>query len=192
VLRDVPVIHVVFERRLERLAVFGPDGKLWHAIRATGEAHRNGPRAPYGAGFPIPPGHYRLPGRLEHDPATPEDGPGLIYVDDLDQRLLQRLLDAGRAKRRDGGIEIARLPGAVGGLARYARTGIVIRGGGAPAANGWPDDPLAPFQQLTPSDGGVRAHNADLARLLMILGPELDRAETVVLTVLGDPSPLRG
>jgi hypothetical protein len=187
------VIHVVFERRLERLAVFGPDGKLWHAILATGAAHRAGPRPPYGPGFPIAPGHYLLTGRVEHDPATPEDGPGAIFVGDLDPALLQRLLDAGRAKRRDGLIEIARLPAAVGGLAQHGRTGIAIRGGAAAAAGGVsPDGPLAPFQPLTPSDGGVRTHNADLARLLMILGPELDRGTTVVFTVLGEPPPLRG
>jgi hypothetical protein len=187
------VIHVVFERRLERLAVFGPDGKLWHAILATGAAHRAGPRPPYGPGFPIAPGHYRLTGRVEHDPATPEDGPGAIFVGDLDPALLQRLLDPGRAKRRDGLIEIARLPAATGGLAQHDRTGIAIRGGAAASAAGVsPDDPLAPFQPLTPSDGGVRAHNADLARLLMILGPELDRGTTVVFTVLGEPPPLRG
>jgi hypothetical protein len=186
------VIHVVFERRSGQLAVFGPDGKLWHAVPATGLADRAGSRPPYGPGFPIPPGHYRLTGRVEHDPATPEDGPGAIYVEDIDQTLLQRLLDAGRAKRRDGGVEIARLPGAVGGLAREGRTGIAIRGGAAAPAGGTsPGDPLAPFQPLTPSDGGVRAHNADLARLLMILGPELDRGTTVVFTVLGEPSPLR-
>jgi len=187
------MIHVVFERRLERLAVFGPDGKLWHAIPATGDATREGGPAPYGPGFPIPPGHYRLSGRLEHDPATPADGPGVVYVADLEPALVGRLIDAGRAKRRDAGIEIARLPGGVGGLADYRRTGIVIRGGGgAPAAGGRPpEDPLVPFQRLTPTDGGVRAHNADLARLLMILGPELDRAETVVFTVLGEPPPLR-
>lgn len=186
------MIHVVFERRLERLAVFGPDGKLWHAIPATGAAPREGGPAPYGPGFPIPPGHYRLSGRLEHDPATPEDGPGVVYVADLEPALVRRLIDAGRAKRRDGGIEIARLPGAVGGLAEYRRSGVVIRGGGASLASSVPpEDPLAPFQRLTPTDGGVRAHNADLARLLMILGPELDRAETVVFTVLGEPPPLR-
>ena len=185
------MIHVVFERRLERLAVFGPDAKLWHAIPATGAAPREGGPAPYGPGFPIPPGHYRLSGRLEHDPATPEDGPGTIYIADLDPALLQRLLDAGRAKRRDGGIEIARLPGAVGGLARHDRTGIVIHGGAAPA-NGIPvAGALSPFQPLTPTGGGVRAHNADLARLLMILGPEFDRAATVVFTVLGEPAPVR-
>jgi hypothetical protein len=184
------VIHVVFERRLRRLAVFGPDGKLWHAIPATGAARRDGPRPPYGEGYPIAPGHYQLRGRVEHDPATAEDGPGVIYVDDLDPALLQRLIDAGRAKRRDGGIEIARLPGAVGGLAAHGRTGIVIHGGASPAAGTAVGDPLAPFQPLTPTGGGVRAHNADLARLLMILGPEFDRASTVVFTVLGEPPPV--
>lgn len=168
------MIHVVFERRLGRLAVFGPDGKLWHAIPAIG-------RVP-------PPGHYRLTGRIDYDPATPEDGPGALAVEDLDHRLVQRLVDAGRAKRRDGGLEIARLPGGVGGLARDRRTGIVIHGGGANLAPA--EDPRAPFQPLTPSERGVRAHNADLARLLMILGPELDRGATIVFTVLGEPAPI--
>ena len=186
------MIHVVFERRLERLAVFGPDGRLWHAIPAVGDAPRHGTRAPYGPGFPIAPGHYRLVGRVEHDPATPEDGPGIIPVDDLDTTLLQRLVESGRARMRGGGVEIARLPGAVGGLAQYGRTGVVIRGGGPSLAHGTPpEDPLAPFQRLTRSDGGVRAHNADLARIIMILGPEFDRQKTVVFTVLGEPALLR-
>lgn len=184
------MIHVVFERRSGQLAVFGPDGRLWHAVPASGAAPRSVGPAPYGPGFPIPPGHYRLIGQREHDPPTPEDGPGIIDVADLGPPLLQRLIDAGRAKRRGDGIEIARLPGAVGGLAACGRTGIAIRGGGETLAPS--EDALAPFQRLTPTDGGVRAHNADLARLLMILGPEFARRTTVVFTVLGDPPPLRG
>jgi hypothetical protein len=168
------VIHVVFERRSGQLAVFGPDGKLWHALPAAGR---------------IPPGHYRLTGRAEHDPSTPDEGPGAIYVQDLDQTVVQRLLDAGRAKRRDGGIEIARLPGAAGGLMPYRGASAIHGGGAALARTVAPEDPLAPFQRLTPLETGVRVHNADLARLLMILGPELDRNETIVLTVLGETAP---
>lgn len=183
------MIHVVVERRLGRLAVFGPDGRLWHAVAAEGDTRREGPRPPYGAGFPIPPGHYRLIDRLEHDPATPDDGPGLIYVDDLDTTTLQQLVHAGRARPRGEGIEIAWLAGAVGGLARYGRTKIVIRGGAALDGPSAAEDPLAPYQPLTPSDGGIRVHNADLARLMMILGPHLG-ISTVVLTVLDDPAPV--
>jgi hypothetical protein len=168
------MIHVVFERRLGQLAVFGPDGKLWHAFPATGR---------------IPPlGHYRLTGRAEHDPATPDEGPGVIYVQDLDQTVVQRLLDAGRAKRRDGGLEIARLFGTVGGLAPYGGAS-AIHGG---ASGRPPDDALAPFQPLTSSATGIRAQNADVARLVMILGPEFDRNETIVLTVLSATAPVRG
>jgi hypothetical protein len=185
------VIHLVFERRRGRLAVFGPDGRLWHAVEAEGDARRDGPRPPHGPGFPIPPGHYHLTGQVEHDPATPDDGPGLIYVDDLNTTTLQQLVHAGRARARDGGFEIARLPGAVGELARYGRTKIAIRGGGPALAQRSPaEDPLAPYQRLTPGDGGIRVHNADLARLMMILGPPFDSRGTVVLTVLGDPAPV--
>jgi len=178
------LIHVVFERRLGRLAVFGPDGRLWHAVEATGDAARNGPRPPYGPGFPIPPGHYRLIDQSEYDPATPADGPGIIYVDDLDTATIQQLVNAGRGRMRGAEIEIARLPGAVGGLARFGRSAIAIRGGGPSLAP--PEDPLAPYQRLTRGDGGVRVANADLARIMQILAP-LFGTETVVFTVLGDP-----
>ncbi len=178
------MIHVVFERRMGRLAVFGPDGRLWHAVDATGDAGRDGPRPPYGPGFPIPPGHYRLIDQTEHDPATADDGTGLIYVDDLDTATLQQLVNAGRARMRGAGVEIARLPGAVGGLARYGRSAIAIRGGGP--SLGAPEDPLAPYQRLTRGDGGVRVFNADLARVMQILAP-LYGIETIVFTVLGDP-----
>ncbi|MDB5072278.1 MAG: hypothetical protein JWM87_3389 [Candidatus Eremiobacteraeota bacterium] len=178
------MIHVVFERRLGRLAVFGPDGRLWHAVEASGDAGRDGPRAPYGPGFPIPPGHYRLIEQTEYEPATPEDGPGLIYVDDVDTATLQRLLGAGRARMRGASVEIARLVVAVGELARCGRSAIAIRGGGPSLAP--PEDPLAPYQRLTRGDGGVRVHNADLARLMQILGPQYG-TETIVFTVLGDP-----
>lgn len=183
------MIHVVVERRLGRLAVYGPDGRLWHAGDAEGDARRDGPRSPYGPGSPIPPGHYQLTGQVEHDPATPDDGPGLIYVDDLDTTALQQLVHAGRVRARDGGFEIARLPGPAGGLARYGRTAIRIRGGVAAAGRSSDDDAVAPYQPLTPSDGGIRVHNADLARLMMILGPQFG-AITVVLTVLAEPVPM--
>ena len=178
------MIHVVFERRLGRLAVFGPDGRLWHAVEAGGDAGRDGPRAPYGPGFPIAPGHYRLIEQTEYDPATPQDGPGLIFVDDVDTATLQKLLGAGRARMRGADVEIARLVAGAGGLARYGRSAIAIRGGGSTLAP--PEDPLAPYQRLTRGDGGVRVHNADLARLMQILGPQYG-TETIVFTVLGDP-----
>ena len=183
-----PVIHVVVERRLRRLAVYGPDGHLWHLADASGEARGTGSRPPYGPGYPIAPGHYRLLGQIEHDPATAEEGPGAIDVGDLDQTTLRRLVDAGRARTRGESIEIASLLGRAGGLAQYGRTGIVIHGG-AGAANlaAADDDPLAPYQRLTRSDGGIRLHNADLARLLIILMPAFAEKSTIVLSVLGDP-----
>jgi hypothetical protein len=183
------VIHVVFERRLRRLAVFGPDGRLWHTVDAEGDAGRDGARPPYGPGFPIPPGHYHLTGQVEHESATPDDGPGVIYIDDLDTTTLQTLVHAGRARARDGRFEIARLPGPAGGLARYGRQAVAIRGGVAAASRSSDDDALVPYQPLTPSDGGARVHNADLARLMMILGPQFGQV-TVVLTVLADPVPI--
>ena len=178
------MIHVVFERRLGRLAVFGPDGRLWHALEAAGDAGRDGPRAPYGPGFPIAPGHYRLIDQTAYDPPTPEDGPGLIFIDDVDTATLQQLVNAGRARMRGADAEIASLTAGVGGLARYGRSAIAIRGGGAALVP--PEDPLAPYQRLTRGDGGVRVHNADLARLMQILAPVYGK-ETIVLTVLGDP-----
>jgi hypothetical protein len=186
------VIHVVFERRAERLAVFGPDGHLWHAVAALGEAPRTGVRPPYGPGFPIPPGHYRIIACVERDPPAREDGFGRIEIADLDTTALQQLIHAGRARLRDGDLEVARLTAAVGGLARFGRSGIAIRGGGAPSSSApVRDDPLAPYQRLTPAEDGVRVHNADLARLIQILAPRLG-AETVVLTVLGEPRHLSG
>src|SRR5947209_426911 len=181
------MIHAVFERRSERLAIFGPDGRLWHAVPATGDAAGGGTRAPYGPGFPIAPGHYRLIGQSAHDPPTPDDGPGLVYVDDLDTAALQVLVNAGRATLRGATVEIARMPGAVGGLAQWNRSAIAIRGGGASLPRAMPpEDPLAPYQRLTRGDGGVRLHNADLARLMQIFDP-IYAANTIVLTVLGDP-----
>jgi hypothetical protein len=184
------MIHVVFERRSERLSIFGPDGRLWHAVAATGDAVGGGMRAPYGPGFPIAPGHYRLIGQTAHDPPTADDGPGLIYVDDLDTAALQILVNAGRATMRGATVEIARMAGAVGGLAQWNRSAIALRGGGASLARLTPpEDPLAPYQRLTRGDGGVRLHNADLARLMQILDP-IYSANTIVLTALGDPARL--
>lgn len=184
------MIHAVFERRSERLSVFGPDGRLWHTVAATGDAAGGGMRAPYGPGFPIAPGHYRLIGQTAHDPPTPDDGPGLIYVDDLDTAALQTLINAGRATQRGASAEIARLTVPVGGLAQWNRSAIAIRGGGASLARSAPaEDPLAPYQRLTRGDGGVRVHNADLARLMQILDP-IYAANTIVLTALGDPARL--
>lgn len=184
------MIHVVFERRAQRLAAFGPDGRSWLTIEASGDAAGAGMRPPYGPGFPVAPGHYRLIGQTEHDPATPDDGPGLIYVDDLDTQALQLLVNAGRATLRGADAEIARLVGSLGGLARYNRSAIALRGGGANLARfSPPEDPLAPYQRLTRGDGGVRLHNADLARLMQILGP-LYASDTIVFTALGDPARL--
>ena len=184
------MIHAVFERPSERLSVFGPDGRLWHAVNASGDAGGGGMRAPYGPGFPIAPGHYRLIGQTAHDPPTADDGPGLIYVDDLDTAALQTLVNAGRATMRGASAEIARLTGVVGGLAQWNRSAIAIRGGGALLARVTPpEDPLAPYQRLTRGDGGVRLHNADLARLMQILDP-IYPSNTIVLTVLGDPARL--
>jgi hypothetical protein len=184
------MIHVVFDRRSERLSVFGPEGRLWHTVAATGEAGGSGMRPPYGPGFPIAPGHYRLNGQVEYDPPTADDGPGLIYVADLDVAALQNLVNAGRATIRGASVEIARLTVPVGGLAQWNRSAIAIRGGGASLARSTPaEDPLAPYQRLTRGDGGMRVHNADLARLMQILNP-VYAANTIVLTVLGDPARL--
>jgi hypothetical protein len=185
------VIHVVFERRAERLAVYGPDGHLWHVVAATGQARRDGRGGPHGPGSPIAPGHYRLIRCTELEPGTPEDGAGRIEIADLDTTAVQNLLHAGRARRRGAEVEVARLAGAVGGLALHGRSGVAIRGGGAAlAAQPNPEDPLAPYQRLTPADGGVRVHNADLARLIQILASHVG-AETVLFTVLGEPRHLR-
>jgi hypothetical protein len=184
------MIHAVFERRSERLSLFGPDGRLWHAVRASGDAAGNGMRPPYGPGFPIAPGHYRLIGQTAHDPPTADDGPGLIYVDDLDTAALQTLINAGRATMRGALVEIARLTAPVGGLAQWSRSAIAIRGGGASLARLTPpEDPLAPYQRLTRGDGGARLHNADVARLMQILEP-IYASNTIVLTALGDPARL--
>jgi hypothetical protein len=181
------MIHVVFDRRAERLTVYGPDGHLWLAAAASGDAPRTGTRPPYGPGFPIPPGHYRIVGCTERDPPTAEDGIGRIEIADVDATALQQVLNAGRARMRGADLEVVRLAAPLGGLARYNRTEIAIRGGGASlAAHPRPDDPLAPYQRLTHADGGVRVHNADLARLIQILAPRLG-SETVLLTVLGEP-----
>jgi hypothetical protein len=186
------MIHVVFERPSERLSVFGPDGRLWHTVEAAGDASGGGMRAPYGPGFPIAPGHYRLIGQTAHDPPTADDGPGLIYVDDLDTAALQTLVNAGRATMRGASVEIARLAGGVGALAQWNRSAIAIRGGGASLARATPPgDPLAPYQRLTRGDGGVRLHNADLARMMQILEP-FYATTTIVLTVLGDPARVTG
>ena len=89
---------------------------------------------------------------------------------------------------RGASIEIAQLVVPVGGLAQWNRSAIAIRGGGLSLARSTPpEDPLAPYQRLTRGDGGVRVHNADLARLMQILG-QLYAANTIVLTALGDPA----
>jgi hypothetical protein len=184
------MIHAVFERRSERLSLFGPDGRLWHTIAARGDAAGSGMRPPYGPGFPIAPGHYRLIGQTAHDAPTAEDGPGRIHVADLDTAALQTLVNAGRATMRGASAEIARLTAPVGGLVQWNRSDVAIRGGGASLAHATPpEDPAAPYQRLARGDGGVRVHNADLARLMQILEPNYER-HTIVLTVLGDPAPL--
>ena len=180
-----PVIHVVFDGRSERLTVFGPDGHLWHRIAAGGEA-RGAARLGTATGMVPAHGHYQLVGQVAHEPATADDGPGTIDVGDLDDSTLQRLVDAGRARRLGGGaVEIARLAGPVGRLALEGRSAVAIRGGGRSLSHLTPpEDPLAPYQRLTRTEG-VRVHNADLARLMMILAPAF-ATTTIVFTVLGE------
>ena len=181
------MIHVVFRRRDEELAVYGPDGKLWSAIAASGDARSDGAQPPYGAGYPVAPGHYRLIGQTELDPPTAEDGYGIIYVDDLDIAALQLLVNAGRARLRGSEVEIAGLTLPVGGLARYGRSAIAIHGGGPNLARlSPPEDPLAPFQRLSRGAGASRLHNADLVRLMALLAPVF-ATNTVVFSAVGDP-----
>jgi hypothetical protein len=185
------MIHAVFKRRDGELAVYGADGRLWSAIAASGDARGDGLHPPYGSGYPIAPGHYRLVGQTPLDPPTPEDGSGIIYVDDLDTAALQILVNAGRAKPRGADVEIAGISLPVGGLARYGRSAIAIHGGGAALSRLAPaEDPLAPFQRLTRGDGGTRVHNADLVRLMALLAP-VYASNTIVFSAIGDPPRLQ-
>jgi hypothetical protein len=72
----------------------------------------------------------------------------------------------------------------LGQLAKFARSAIMIHGGGSDDP-----DPLEDYQPLCKTEGCTRLHNADLARVVAFLSPLAD-GNTIVYTIVGAPLPL--
>ena len=182
------MIHIVFERPLERLKVFLNDGSLWDSIEASGDAWGDGTSGPYGHDYPIAPGHYCVTAVDPIDPAIVSEGAGQIEVHDIGPATLSLLEGAGKAISAGSNVDIGGIGLPVGGLARYSREGIMIHGGGSNLVEHGLN-PLAPDQPLCKTEGCTRVHNADLARLMTLLNEEMSD-NTVVYSVIGDPTPL--
>jgi hypothetical protein len=172
------MLHIVFDRPTGKLkvgtAVFDASGSAW------GDGGAN---APYGFECQIAPGHYKLTIVQYIDPAIPSEGAAQIYVEDLTEADVAELVAAGDAKLAE--YEAVTINGetlAIGNLAKYGRSEIMIHGGGSnlgvPAC-------YALNQPLCRTYGCTRTHNGDLASLCEKLAP-LVGSEHVIFTVVGD------
>jgi hypothetical protein len=181
------MIHLVFNRPTGKLKTFTPEGSLRSTIDATGDAWGDGAHAPYGHNYPIPPGHYRITSHERFPSPIVSEGPGQIYVADIDDATLATLVGAKKASMAGQQVTIGGVSLAIGNLAKYGRSEIMLHGGGSNLAQLSPaEDPLAPMQALCKTHGCTRLHNGDLLDLMLYLGP-LYTGHTVVYSVVGDP-----
>lgn len=184
------MIHVVFNRPMEKLKVFDQNGSLVDVFEASGDAWGDGVSGPYGFEYPMPPGHYLLTSVQRISPALASEGAGQIPVVDLDQGSLNELVAAGKANGSASALTVGGITLATGGLQACKRDGIMIHGGGSNLAKlRPPQDPLAPMQGLCKTYGCTRMHNANLATLMTFLAP-LFVDDLVVFSAIGDPVPL--
>jgi hypothetical protein len=188
------MIHCVFNRPSGRLKVFAPSGEA--DFEATGDAWgrvTNPNDGPHGHFWPIPEGHYVLSHWESWGAggAVPSEGYGQIYVADLDDATMQRLVDAQVCSVQGDDLVIGEIALPRGGLAANGRDAIMVHGGGSNAPQ-----PLAAMQPLCATDGCTRVHNADWPNLVNVLAgtslafpPDAGGGtfpETVVYTVVGD------
>jgi len=185
------VIHLVFNRPMEKLKIFDEGGALADVFEASGDAWGDGVSGPYGFEFPIPPGHYLLTCVQSISPPLTSEGAGQIPVVDIDQQTLDKLTDAGKASGPPDAVTIGGFTLATGALSTNKRDGVMIHGGGSNLLKlDPPQDPLAPMQELCKTYGCTRMHNANLATLMAFLAPRFAN-ETVVFSAIGDPAPLQ-
>jgi hypothetical protein len=173
------VIVTAFDRPTGKLKV----SEFGFAFDASGSAWGDGNGPAYGTDCQIAPGHYKLT-RVEYFPEPiPSEGAAQIYVEDLTEADVAELVAAGDAKL--GEYEAVTINGEtlpIGNLAKYARSEIMIHGGGSnlgvPAC-------YALNQPLCRTYGCTRVHNGDLSSLCEKLAP-LVGSEHVIFTVVGD------
>lgn len=176
------MIHFVFNRPAQMLKVFRADGSLDRVVKASGDAWGDGYSGPHGHDYPIAPGHYTLTHVEPIQPPIASEGPGQIYVGDLDAATARVLPGA----TVDGvNVTLAGVTLPIGNLAKFARAEIMIHGGGSNAP-----DPFAPHQDLCKTEGCTRVYNADLPGLMHIVSDGLKGGQHVLFTVIGEPAPL--
>ena len=96
------MMHVVFERPTQSLKIFLPDG-LDYELIASGDAWGSG----YGHDAPIAPGHYLFTGQIDYfEPPIASEGPGQIYVSDVNDRHLGWLIAAKRARMAGQQVDV--------------------------------------------------------------------------------------
>ncbi len=180
------MIHLVFDRPTGKLKLFKPDRSLWGTLDAGGDAWGDGTIAdgPYGHLWPCPPGHYVLEAPQSIAPPSAAEGAWQMPVADMPSAVADRLVEAHDAARDGSSLTIGGISQPIGQLAKYARSAIMIHGGGSNDP-----DPLADYQPLCKTDGCTRLHNADLERVVTFLSP-LFGDNTVVYTIAGTPLPL--
>lgn len=126
---------------------------------------------------------YKLPARQSIAPPSKSKGTTQIPVPDIDQSTLASLVTAGRASESESGLDvtISGVAAPIGGMAEFARDGIMIHGGGSNDP-----DPFLPYQPLCKMQGCTRVHNGDLDRLTAFVSGRMSD-NIVVYTVIGSP-----
>lgn len=180
------MIHIVFNRPTGAFKVF-EDALLRFQFQASGDAWGDGVSGPYGHDYPIAPGHYALTRVERLNPALASEGPGQIYVADLNDAAIAALINFGKAQACNDKLSVGAIVLPTGQLAHFNRSEVMLHGGGTnlgvPAC-------FADYQELCKTFGCTRLHNADLRKLMDYLEPILSSgSQHVVYSVIGDPAP---
>ncbi|GAC1407443.1 MAG: hypothetical protein NVSMB64_14350 [Candidatus Velthaea sp.] len=163
------------------MKIYDTDGHLWDMIDAGGDTWGAAPNNQWGHDAPMPPGHYKLGAPQSIAPPSKAEGKTQISVLDIDEGTLASLVTAGRASESGLDVTISGVAAPIGGMAEFARDGIMIHGGGSNDP-----EPFLPFQPLCKTEGCTRVHNADLDRLTAFVSGRMS-GNIVVYTAIGSP-----
>ena len=177
------MLHLVFNRASNKLKVFVADA-LQYTLEANGSAWGDGgPNSPYGYQCQMPPGHYKLTKVERIDPPIPSEGAGQIYVADITQKDISALAIQGKARWDGDRVIIGGVSLLIGCLAKYNRSEIMIHAAGSnlgvPAC-------FEPMQPLCRTFGCTRVHNADLAKLMDLLEPQIANGQHIIFSAIGN------